>query len=120
VYEFSRQLCHSVVTQHARKAGSEDPWLCVKCHAVVAEPAHEVDYSQHVMLDAADGTYYPPGVAAPAYGGGLVAAPEPAPRSTAPKHEFKGLDCAIHGQAPHHRERHTLGPWLCGVCKPML
>jgi hypothetical protein len=42
--------------------------------------------------------------------------PEPALRSTAPKHEFKGLDCAIHGQSAHFRERHTLGKWFCSQC----
>jgi hypothetical protein len=92
-YEFNRQICkvQGGVTQHARKAGSRDEWLCVKCHAAPApapapEPAHE----------PAQGTR----------------------RSSGPKYEFKGLDCPVHGQAPHCRERHTLGDWLCVVCHP--
>jgi hypothetical protein len=34
------------------------------------------------------------------------------------KYEFKGMDCAAHGQAPHRRERLTLGVWICDECHP--
>jgi hypothetical protein len=33
-------------------------------------------------------------------------------------YEFRGLLCDVHGQQPHRRERHAVGPWSCTVCAP--